>query len=55
LITILIGVEFPTCYSNRIIVEIEGLPVNFIDLENQKKNKLATGRTQDRADLENLD
>jgi hypothetical protein len=28
--------------------------VNFIDLANLKKNKLASGRFQDLADLENL-
>jgi hypothetical protein len=28
--------------------------VNFIDLENLKKNKKASGRLQDLADLENL-
>jgi hypothetical protein len=28
--------------------------VNFIDLENLKKNKQASGRHQDLADLENL-
>jgi hypothetical protein len=28
--------------------------VNFIDLDNLKKNKLASGRFQDLADLENL-
>ena len=29
--------------------------VNFIDLENLKKNKRATGRAQDMADIENLE
>ncbi len=33
---------------------IDGLMVNFIDIENFKKNKQAVGRLQDLADLENL-
>ena len=49
------GVDFQTCYPNRVVVEIEGVQVNFIDLENLKKNKKATGRKQDLADLENLE
>jgi hypothetical protein len=49
------GVDFQTCFFSRVIVEIEGVEVNFIDLENLKKNKKATGRKQDLADLENLE
>ncbi|MCI0494041.1 nucleotidyltransferase [candidate division KSB1 bacterium] len=54
LMTDLKGVEFKTCYSAKVEIEIEGIKVNFIDLENLKKNKQATGRHQDLADLENL-
>jgi predicted nucleotidyltransferase len=49
------GVDFQTCYTNRVVVEVEGIQVNFIDLENLKKNKKATARKQDLADLENLE
>jgi predicted nucleotidyltransferase len=49
------GIEFESCYTSRVQVEIDGVTVNFIDLENLKKNKKATGRTQDLADLENLE
>ncbi|MEC4804489.1 MAG: hypothetical protein SAJ12_15175 [Jaaginema sp. PMC 1079.18] len=48
------GIDFETCYSQRLTVEIVGTTVNFIDLENLKKNKKASGRLQDLADLENL-
>ena len=48
------GVEFSPCYFSRIEIEIEGTRINFIDLENLKKNKLALRRHQDLADLENL-
>jgi hypothetical protein len=54
LITDLKGVEFCICYSAKVEVEIEGTKVNFIDSENLKKNKQATGRHQDLADVENL-
>lgn len=48
------GVEFDTCYALRKEVDIEGLKVKLIDLNNLKINKKATGRHQDLADLENL-
>ena len=49
------GVEFADCYPQRVEVELDGVEVNFIDLENLKKNKKASGRLQDLADLENLE
>jgi hypothetical protein len=48
------GVTFETCFASRIEVPFEDLTVNFIDLENLKQNKKASGRLQDLADLENL-
>ncbi|MEQ8469259.1 hypothetical protein [Coleofasciculus sp. E1-EBD-02] len=36
-------------------IEIAGVLVNFIDLENLRVNKRASGRLQDLADLENLE
>ncbi len=54
LITTLPGVKFEICYNSRVQAEIEGTTVNFIDLENLRKNKKASGRHQDLADLENL-
>ncbi len=54
LLAALAGVEFDACYASRIVVEIQGTSVNFIDLENLKINKRATGRLQDLADLEKL-
>ena len=49
------GVDFIACYQSRLEIEIEGLSISFIDLENLRKNKRATGRLQDLADLENLE
>ncbi|MCU0545416.1 MAG: hypothetical protein MUE44_25135 [Oscillatoriaceae cyanobacterium Prado104] len=48
------GVNFESCYQSRIEVEIQEIQVNFIDLENLKINKKASGRLQDLADLERL-
>jgi hypothetical protein len=48
------GLEFDNCYPVKVILEIDGVTVDFIDLENLKKNKQASGRLQDLADLENL-
>jgi hypothetical protein len=48
------GVDFDTCYTNRVQAEMDGVLVNFIDLENLKRNKKASGRHQDLADIENL-
>jgi hypothetical protein len=55
ILTSLSGVEFSKCYPSRVVEEIDGVPVSFIDLENLKKNKKATGRHQDLADVENLE
>jgi len=55
LLTTLPGVDFPPCYASRVQIEVEGIPVNFIDLDNLKKNKKASGRSQDLADLESLE
>lgn len=55
IMTTIPGVVFSECYPSHTIVNVGGVPVNFIDLENLKKNKRATGRHQDLADLENLE
>ena len=55
LLTSLSGIDFKICYVLRVQVEVEGVIVNFIDLESLKKNKQASGRHQDLADLENLE
>ncbi len=54
LLTSLKGVDFNSCYQDRTSIDIEGVNIDFIDLANLKKNKQATGRHQDLADLENL-
>lgn len=48
------GVDFEDCYAKRVEEEIDGVNLSFIDLENLKKAKQASGRFQDLADIENL-
>ena len=49
------GVDFEACYTDRIEIELDGMQVPFINLENLKINKRASGRLQDLADIENLE
>jgi len=55
LLTSVTGLEFEECYASRDHVDIQGVGIDFVDLENFKKNKKAVGRYQDLADLENLE
>jgi hypothetical protein len=54
LLTFLSGVEFQEAWATAIQGEIAGLSVPLISKELLKKNKAATGRSQDIADLEHL-
>ncbi|WP_149242023.1 DUF6036 family nucleotidyltransferase [Dyadobacter sp. 32] len=54
IMTFTLGVSFDECYDNRLVLEIQGVPVNFIGLRQLLENKRATGRPQDIRDLENL-
>jgi hypothetical protein len=45
------GVTFQECYEDRILIEIEERPVPFISLEKLLKNKAASGRPRDLADV----
>jgi hypothetical protein len=55
ILTSLTDLKFEDCYKTKVEVEIQGLHIDFIDIENLKKNKRATGRPQDLADAENLE
>jgi hypothetical protein len=48
------GVDFNECYSNREVFEVDGIPINFITLQDLKKNKRAAGRHKDLEDIEHL-
>lgn len=49
------GVDFDDCFQRREVITIDGLPLNFIGLDDFKANKRASGRLKDLADLEALD
>jgi hypothetical protein len=49
------AVEFNEGYEKRLPIDVDGVFVNFIDLYNLRRNKKATGRLQDLADLEKLE
>ncbi len=55
LLTSVTGLAFDACYASKVQLDIQGSVVDFVDLENFKKNKKALGRHQDLADLENLE
>lgn len=48
------GVEFEECSSRKFEVTIDGTTVPFIGLEDLKRNKLASGRPRDLADIDDL-
>lgn len=54
LLTNIDGVDFDECFDNKIIVNIDGIQVNFISYADLVKNKTATGRNRDLDDLENM-
>ena len=55
LLTSLTGVPFEEAWDRRVPGNLDGVPVAFLSRETLIKNKRATGRTQDAADVENLE
>ena len=54
LLTSITGVQFEDAWARRASGEVNGIPVYFIGRDSLIQNKKATGRTQDKADLEAL-
>jgi hypothetical protein len=54
LLTTLTGVDFAACFESRAVIHVDDIAVNFIDLDNLRRNKRSAGRPQDLADLDNL-
>jgi predicted nucleotidyltransferase len=48
------GVDFDECFSEREVVDLDGVQTNLISLRHLKINKKASGRYKDLNDLENL-
>jgi hypothetical protein len=55
LLTSIDGVSFEDAWSSRIVVNIDGMPMNFIGKDLLLKNKRASGRPQDHADADRLE
>jgi hypothetical protein len=54
ILTEISGVVFEHCYARRITATVEDIAVNFINEDDLKINKKASGRNKDLNDLENL-
>ncbi|HKV33824.1 MAG TPA: hypothetical protein VJP89_05880 [Pyrinomonadaceae bacterium] len=54
MMTFLSGISFDEAWSSRELGELGGITVPFISLDILKRNKEATGRSQDLVDLEHL-
>lgn len=54
ILTFISGVEFVECFNRKEVFQIDGVPVNVINLKHLKINKKASGRLKDLNDLENL-
>jgi hypothetical protein len=54
LLTSIAGVDFDACRARAVLMEIDGLTVPVISLDDLKINKRAAGRHKDLADLEYL-
>ena len=55
LLTSIDGVNFDACFARREQVELAGVRLNIIGLDDFKTNKRASGRLKDLADLESLE
>ncbi len=55
ILTSVTGLNFEECYLSKVQINVQGLDVDFIDLDSFRKNKKTVGRHQDLADLENLE
>jgi hypothetical protein len=54
LITSIAGVEFDQAWKGRVAGVIDGIPVQFLGLEELIRNKESTGRLKDQGDAEEL-
>jgi predicted nucleotidyltransferase len=48
------GVKFEEAYPNKLILDIDGIDVKYIGLNDFIKNKTSSGRSQDKADLKEI-
>ena len=55
ILTSVSGLQFDESYNNRQVVEVDGVSVPFLNLNDLRKNKRAAGRAKDLADLDELE
>ena len=49
------GITFENCYANRNVVPVEGIEISIISKDDLIKNKRASGRLRDLADIESFE
>jgi hypothetical protein len=54
ILTTISGLDFADSYRKHLEIEVNGCPVNMIDIDSLKSNKKASGRYKDLNDLEHL-
>lgn len=54
ILTFATGLVFTEAYEHRVLVDVGGLRVPFVSVDDLRTNKLATGRLRDRADASDL-
>lgn len=54
ILTFATGLEFSEAYEQRMTISLHGTPVPFLSLDDLRRNKAATGRLRDLADLADL-
>ena len=54
ILTFATGLSFLDAYEARTTIEVGGIPVPFLSVDDLRANKLATGRLRDRADAAEL-
>jgi predicted nucleotidyltransferase len=48
------GVDFKEAYSSKLIIDVDGMKINYIGLDDLIKNKTSSGRQQDLTDVNSL-
>jgi predicted nucleotidyltransferase len=48
------GIDFNQAYPNKLIIDVDGVPINYIGLDDLIRNKQVSGRRQDISDVNEL-
>jgi hypothetical protein len=54
IMTFSLGITFDACFTNRKVIELDGVAINFINLPELIKTKQAVGRPKDLLDISEL-